>query len=747
MEDLSPQRERDRILGVLPLSQKLPPEIMLCCRVPSRRRATAARGSIDRATMESTTIENRAPRLFPPTPQEPSPLHRPGDERLPQTRLSTVGDERPELLRQDAGEGLHQYRSIFAASKEAIAIIGPDGKYREQNEAHRELTGYSDEELRGRTPAIHLGPAVFESIANGLAREGRFCGEVVSRTKAGGLVELEVSAFSVKDEKTGGVLCYVGIKRDISARKASEQALARRAAEQAVLYQFTDRMHRSTSLAEIYDSALEAIASGLGCERASILLADAAGTMRFVRWRGLSEGYRKAVEGHSPWSPDQQNPQPVCVPDIDESDVPEALRTVIKSEGIGALAFMPMAANGCLMGKFTAYYAQPHAFTKEELDLGLTIARQLCFAIVHKRAEEGNARLAAIVEHSDDAIVGKDLHGIIKSWNRGAERIFGYTADEAVGQSITLLIPADRQHEESEILARIRRGETVSHYHTIRRRKDGTLFDISLTVSPIRNGRGEVIGASKIARDITDQRRASEKLEQAVQERTASLQEAIAQMEEFSYTVSHDLRAPLRGMQTYSKALLEDFSQQLGPEGTHYVHRLLENANRLDKMILDVLTFSRFGRAELKMERVCLSKLVGALVDQLLQGSSAEIQLKPLEDVLGHEPSLTQAISNLLSNAVKFARPGVRPRVKIWTQRQNGEVRLWIEDNGIGIEPRYQHRLFNLFERIHPKLKYEGTGVGLAIVRKAAERMGGQVGVDSDGVNGSRFWIQLPAAE
>src|SRR6185369_1866060 len=227
--------------------------------------------------------------------------------------------------------------------------------------------------------------------------------------------------------------------------------------------------------------------------------------------------------------------------------------------------------------------------------------------------------------------------------------------------------------------------------------------------------------------------RAGEKLERTVAERTSSLREAIAQMEEFSHTVSHDLRAPLRAMQTYSRALLEDYGPTLGPDGLHYLQRVLDNATRLDKMILEMLTFSRIARNELKVERVCLDKLVRDLVGQLAhrESNGAEILIDPLHDALAHGPSLTQACSNLLSNALKFVRPGTSPRIRIWTEPIDDSIRLWVEDNGIGIAPEFQHRLFNMFERVPSDFNYEGTGVGLAIVRKAVERMGGKSGVVS----------------
>jgi PAS domain S-box-containing protein len=367
-----------------------------------------------------------------------------------------------------------------------------------------------------------------------------------------------------------------------------------------------------------------------------------------------------------------------------------------------------------------------------------------------KRNETVAQRLAAIVESSDDAIVSKDLNGIISSWNKGAERIFGYKAEEVIGKPITILIPPDRLNEEPGILHRIRHGERIDHYETIRRCKDGTLLDVSLTVSPVKDASGKVIGASKVARDITDRVRTKEKLEQTVAARTASLREAIAQMEEFSYSVSHDLRSPVRAMQGYARALSEDFGDRLDENGKEYLDRIIQGSSRMERLIHDVLTYSRVNRIEMKLQRVSLDALVRGVVRQYpeFDARRADIYVQPdLPTVFAHEPSLGQAVANVLSNAVKFVAPGVRPNVIVMAEQQNGKTTLRIKDNGIGIKPEYQHRLFGMFERIHPDEKYEGTGIGLAIVRKTVERMGGRVGVESDGTNGSVFWIELPGAK
>ncbi len=235
-------------------------------------------------------------------------------------------------------------------------------------------------------------------------------------------------------------------------------------------------------------------------------------------------------------------------------------------------------------------------------------------------------------------------------------------------------------------------------------------------------------------------------LEQRVAERTASLREAVAQMEEFSYSVSHDLRAPLRAMQGFAKALMEDYSSRLDEQGRHYLHRIINSSSRMERLIQDILTYSRLSRREIYMQPVLLERLVIDIIQQYpeMQPPNAIIHWDPLLNVVGHEPSLSQAISNLLSNAVKFVPDNTTPNIKLWTEQRNGLVRLWVQDNGIGVRPADQGRLFGMFERLHHDKRYSGTGIGLAIVRRAMDRMGGSAGMESDGVNGSKFWIELP---
>lgn len=273
------------------------------------------------------------------------------------------------------------------------------------------------------------------------------------------------------------------------------------------------------------------------------------------------------------------------------------------------------------------------------------------------------------------------------------------------------------------------------------------------SLNSFRHGQGK--GNEKAAHErldwmLSQLQHLGEDVQKHVQEQTASLRESMAQMEEFSHSVSHDLRGPVRSMKVFAEVALQEYGDCLDARGRDFIERIISGGARMERLIHDLLTYSRLARCEIQLERTSFQRVLRELLEECseVQSSRAEITLhEGLHDVLAHEPSLRQAVSNLLTNGVKFVARGTRPRLEIRTERREGKVRLWVKDNGIGIKPEQQRRLFSMFERVHEEGGYDGTGLGLAIVRKAAERMGGSVGMHSDGVSGCSFWIELQAAE
>ena len=243
------------------------------------------------------------------------------------------------------------------------------------------------------------------------------------------------------------------------------------------------------------------------------------------------------------------------------------------------------------------------------------------------------------------------------------------------------------------------------------------------------------------------------KLEQLVQDRTATLQDTVAKLEDivvelerFSYTISHDLRAPLRAIQSFSQFVEEDYASRLDATGRDYLSRIRAAAQRMDRLIHDVLAYARTSRGELKLEPVPLDQLVDEVVAQYAPEAAAHIQIRhPLGEVQASRILLTQVVSNLLSNAVKFVPAGAEPRVEIWSQQTDGRTRLFFKDSGVGIPPEAYGKVFGIFEKAHGNA-YPGTGIGLAIVKRALERMGGQVDFESQVNAGSTFWLELPEA-
>jgi PAS domain S-box-containing protein len=371
-----------------------------------------------------------------------------------------------------------------------------------------------------------------------------------------------------------------------------------------------------------------------------------------------------------------------------------------------------------------------------------------------KRSGRADLLLAAIVMSSDDAIVSKNLDGVITSWNQGAERIFGYTADEAVGRPVLMLVPADRKHEEPQILERLRRGERIDHFETIRVRKSGEVFPVSLTISPVRNARGDIVGASKIARDISELKRIYAEREQLLEsERAARSQaeRANRMKDEFLATVSHELRTPLNAIVGWTQVLKEgDVSTDDVAQGIEVIDR---SARIQAQLIDDLLDLGRItsGKMTLDVQWLDLGRVVREAIASVVHAATAkQIKIKTIIDhsgggMMGDHQRLQQVIWNLLSNAIKFTpKNGV---VIITVRRVNSHVELSVCDNGRGIEADFLPHVFERFRQADASTtrQFGGLGIGLALVRELVELHGGLVQAESAGSGqGSTFIVSLP---
>jgi len=250
--------------------------------------------------------------------------------------------------------------------------------------------------------------------------------------------------------------------------------------------------------------------------------------------------------------------------------------------------------------------------------------------------------------------------------------------------------------------------------------------------------------------DITERKRAEAILRNSRDALELQVRERTADMESFIYAVSHDLRAPLMALEGFAQALLEDYAERLNDTGQDYCRRIVNAARKMDQLISALLDYGRLSYRELMLGEVSLEKVVDdalQLLEDYLTERGAEVTVSPpLPKVVGHHALLVQILVNLITNAVKFTPSDRKPKVQIWVEKRNGKVRLWVEDNGIGIPKEHQERIFRPFTRLHPETEYPGVGIGLAIVKRGIERMGGKVGVISELGKGSKFWIELRAA-
>ena len=770
-----------------------------------------------------------------------------------------------------ADEALLHQAAAMDASMDGIALHDESGRFEYANEAHAKVYGFYDQtELIGKSwEILYDEPELrrfHEEVIPIVVRVGRWRGEAIGRKKDGTNFPQELSLTRIA---TGGLVCVV---RDITEQKLREEAYAR--------------------LAEIVEWSGDSIIS--------------------VDFDGVIRTWNRAAERLHGYTAQEMIGKPltsITWPEHVEAvmrhlEVPKTGRDVmfeasrIRKDGHRievAVTFSPVRDSaGKLIG-------------------ASTIARDIT---EQKKQDETNARLAAIVESSEDAIYTTDFDEVVKTWNHAAEQLYGYSAAEAIGRHISLIYPPKMEESERAKLKLIG-GMGKKQFDAVRRHKDGRLLNISLNISSMIDRRGEAIGLSRIARDISERKRVQaeaarenrriklladaahnlllskspetivrgifaqvkgeldlqiylnymvarsgkhlelssyagitdemaknicrfdygrpvcgvvaerrrpwvvssqevrndpslallgeggvksyacnplivggkligtlgfasrtrdefspadieymrtlcdfvalaqeralyqQNLEHRVQERTAKLRESIGELEAFSYSVSHDLRAPLRAMRGFARILLTDYRQQLRGEGATYLEKISEGAKRMDELIQDVLTYTQIVRAEVKIEPVDLDQLVRQVLVTYphLAAHAASIEIVgTLPVVMGNAASVTQCVSNLLGNAVKFVAPGVTPRVRIWSEPRDSKYRIWFQDNGIGIDNKLLDRIFGIFERGTQGPNYEGTGIGLAIVKKAVERIGGSVGVKSQLGQGSSFWIELRKA-
>jgi PAS domain S-box-containing protein len=356
---------------------------------------------------------------------------------------------------------------------------------------------------------------------------------------------------------------------------------------------------------------------------------------------------------------------------------------------------------------------------------------------------------AALISSSDDAIVVESLDGVISTWNQGAVRLYGYTPNEVIGQPITILCPLDRTGEIADILAKVRNGERILNYETVRQRKDGAIFPVSVSVSPVNDEYGTTICAASITRDITAQSQA--RAAAALAARNEEIELANRNLTSFTDYVSHDLRSPLRALTGYSRLLLEQCAEVLGEDGRGYAERIATASKQMSMLIEDLLILAQAKRATMYLHTVDLSAEIDDIAGQLQREEPGRnvrfIIQRPVK--VRADPSLIRTVlRNLVENAWKFTSRRGHALIEFGTT-PTGDARVccYVRDNGVGFDTVNISTLFEPFQRLHSASEFPGTGIGLASVREIVERHGGRAWAEGKIGEGAAFYFTLNADE
>ncbi len=642
-----------------------------------------------------------------------------------------TGIIRDVFLRKKAEESLriseNRFRLLFEQSPLAIQIFAPDGTSRGQNTAWEKLWGrpaegavdyniLKDENLKTK--------GVFSYIERG------FHGETVSvpavlydpreAARAGRSRWVEAYVYPVKynDKISEVVLLF----HDVTDQKEAEQALQK---SQQQLQLVTDSL---PALIGYVDKDFRYRFTNLTYEK----------------WFSLP---RSQIQG---------------------SDMREVLGeayTHLEPHAAKALRGVVAHFDGKIPFRGGARFVEGNYIPDFDLEKNVVGFFVLMSDVTQRRAAEEALReteqhFRLIVERAQDyAIFTLDIEGKISTWNIGAERILGFEENEILGREIDIIFtPEDRAQgiPEQEKLTAQKTGQALDERWHLR--KDGSRFWASGYMIALRSDDGTLRGFAKIMRDMTERKTAeqaiqklNQELETRVQDRTAALRESYEQMETFTYTVAHDLRAPLRSMHGFADALWEEYGPHFDEAGKNYLRRIVASSLRMDALIQDLLSYSQLARSEMKFDPLPLQEIIEmavALMSDEIAEKKAVISIEgKFPWVNAHKSTLQGVIANLIVNALKFQKPDAPARIRIWSEEKDRITRLWVEDNGIGIAREHQERIFKIFERLHAQGDFPGTGIGLALVRKGIERMGGRVGVESKVGEGSRFWLELPTVD
>jgi PAS domain S-box-containing protein len=675
-----------------------------------------------------------------------------------------------DVTEQRSGEqARRQLASIVESSDDAIVSEDLNGVVISWNPGAERLFGYSTAEMIGK-PITTIVPDYLQSeepVILARIRRGERIEhyETVRRCKDGRLVNVSLTVSPMRDEQ-GRVIGASKIARDDTARKSAEAVMARRADEQTALYRFTNRLYRAETIKDVYEAALDAIMDAMHCSRASILRCDTDGVMRFVAWRGLSESYRRATTGHSPWQRDDTGPEPICISDVQRAELDAPLKEIVKREGIGALAFIPLMAEGRLVGKFMVYYDAPREFHGEEMELALTLARQLGFAVERMRAEQARLSIQAelrmlsekleeeverrtlerdrIWNVSEDLLAVSNFEGYFLSNNPAWTRLLGWTEDEIKSMHVSELRHPEDAPTSIAARAQLAHGATTVRMENRFRHKDGSWRWLHWTMTA---SKGLIYVAG---RHVTAEKEAAAALERA-QRQTAHLQkmDAIGQL---TGGIAHDFNNLLMIVSGHAQNLKKRLHDA---KDTRALQAIEMAAARGENLTRQLLSFAR--TLPLSPTVINPAEAISAIRDVLAGSMHVNIQFqievpRSTWPISVDKSELELALVNLAVNArdampdggrITIAAENVHVALGDLAEDISGDfVALSVADTGSGIPPELVSRVVEPF--FTTKAPDKGTGLGLSQVYGFARRSEGTVAINSELGQGTKVTVYLP---
>lgn len=680
--------------------------------------------------------------------------------------------ERAEAARREESELL---RLIMDTTEQGIYGGDREGRCLFINRAALRLLGYDRADQVLGQPMHAL---IHHSHGDGSPCPAEAC-RMGLATSAGTSVHCDTEVFWRSDgtsfpveywarpiERDGRAIGTVVSFVDITARRRTEQAEARRQRMLQTLVAATDLLLKPRSGSELMQAICTLLVEQAGFGMAWIGMVGGDRRVVPVAFRGIDQGYLAAADVRADDSPRARGPvgtairegRTVITEDTETDPAFAPWREMARARGFRSVLATPVRVDGDVVGALAIYASEPRAFGIHEItlaqrlaaDLGQALAREAADAALRASERRLEALLAertrtieeqaTILDQIHDAVVRTDLDGIVTGWNQGAQRLFGYTAQEMLGQPVALLHPDPDFLRERIIEPLKARG--AHEVEVSMQRKDGSLFDGHLSLSLLHDAGGRPVGMIGYTLDIS-RRRMAERLLAA---RSRELAAINRELEAFSYSVSHDLRAPLRAIDGFSQALLEDYGAVLDATGRDYLQRVRAAAQRMAALIDGLLTLSRLARAPLARRAVDLSALAREVIGELQAGEPRDgvaVHIEPGIMAEGDPTLLRIVLANLLGNAWKYTRHTPAPEIRFGTERDNDGLVYFVRDNGVGFEMQYADKLFGVFQRLHHASQFEGTGIGLATVQRVIHRHGGRVWAQAEPGHGAIFRFTL----